>query len=585
MRGYLSNLKFSNRAPGDLVKNFLVFGLLVLFAYQVGTALLKTTYEFTLGSLARNMLPALAIGVFLAFILILDTYRYKELMLTPPHRISLKQLIFCVFTVVILGFGIPWSFLSIYGLTTFMIIFVIFIAFLLSLYFAISEKGFYAILIFLIINPFISYLEMWFTGLGSYSTIKTSFQWGPIVFSPTTVFLLVLLFASSLHFSKRKSFYSPKSSVGKAILIFFLISLFSSLLSTNPLKSLRELNLELLFPLILFFLILKNFRTEKQIKLLVCSLIGFVVLVSLVNLYFFIRGFGQRYQSVYDIYGAPLASQVDSSVWGTMIMAILPISIVSFIVSSRRMKIVLAGIIVFLLISLILSFSRTSLFASIFSFWILMMAKQSRRLGFVILFLVFLSLVFYKPILQEYILFRFQNITSFYDIFYNSSMQHRLNAWAGALNMIKDYPLLGIGTGLWGDYVHNYVSMQPVVGPNRETILGYIATPHNYYLKVATSSGIIGLVAFLYLLITLFREGIHVLRVSDNKFQYYLALGSISSLSGWMARFFTDDDFFLWIFMGPGFVFWILVAIIIKLRNLEQQPQVESANMIRSDPI
>lgn len=57
MGGFLSDSKFSNRDVGDLVKNALVFGLLVLFTSQVGIGLVKTVSGFTLGSLARNMLP------------------------------------------------------------------------------------------------------------------------------------------------------------------------------------------------------------------------------------------------------------------------------------------------------------------------------------------------------------------------------------------------------------------------------------------------------------------------------------------------------------------------------------------------
>ena len=46
MGGFLSNSKFSRRAVGDLVKNVLVFGLLVLFTSQVGIGLVKTVSRF-----------------------------------------------------------------------------------------------------------------------------------------------------------------------------------------------------------------------------------------------------------------------------------------------------------------------------------------------------------------------------------------------------------------------------------------------------------------------------------------------------------------------------------------------------------
>jgi O-antigen ligase len=89
-------------------------------------------------------------------------------------------------------------------------------------------------------------------------------------------------------------------------------------------------------------------------------------------------------------------------------------------------------------------------------------------------------------------------------------------------------------------------------------------------LEVATYSGIFGFIAWLYLLKTIFREGLYVLKNSRDKFRYFTVLGMISGIIGMLTYFLFGGKFTEGTFLGVGLMFWGIVGIIIKTKKLEE---------------
>jgi O-antigen ligase len=77
--------------------------------------------------------------------------------------------------------------------------------------------------------------------------------------------------------------------------------------------------------------------------------------------------------------------------------------------------------------------------------------------------------------------------------------QDRINLIKIAWNMIKDYPVLGVGANTFMSVVHRYTR-----GPELQDI--YLHMVHNQYLLVFAETGLVGLIAFLWFMLACFRE-------------------------------------------------------------------------------
>ena len=73
-----------------------------------------------------------------------------------------------------------------------------------------------------------------------------------------------------------------------------------------------------------------------------------------------------------------------------------------------------------------------------------------------------------------------------------SSIGYRVVFWRNALRMIRDHPILGVGTGGFQDGYRPYI--QGVPGWQGQES----GDPHNQFLKITTEQGLIGLLAFLF---------------------------------------------------------------------------------------
>ena len=72
-----------------------------------------------------------------------------------------------------------------------------------------------------------------------------------------------------------------------------------------------------------------------------------------------------------------------------------------------------------------------------------------------------------------------------------TSMGSRIIAWKNAIELIKEHPLLGVGTGGYEPAFVDHVKDQK----GQENFLHH--DPHNQFLKILAELGIVGLVIFL----------------------------------------------------------------------------------------
>ena len=175
------------------------------------------------------------------------------------------------------------------------------------------------------------------------------------------------------------------------------------------------------------------------------------------------------------------------------------------------------------------------------SFYFLKVKKWYYKIGFFILFLIFgyvltisegrtgyvafiltLPIIFYNLFPKNYLkvifvcflsVILFLNLNpvkrrihqAIYDLkkfqkdHYYSPVGLRLYMWKTTIKIFKEHPLLGGGTGCFPKYAEKF---------KPKKILPNFSQPHNSYLYLLGSFGILGLIPFLWLLYLMFKTGI-----------------------------------------------------------------------------
>jgi len=103
----------------------------------------------------------------------------------------------------------------------------------------------------------------------------------------------------------------------------------------------------------------------------------------------------------------------------------------------------------------------------------------------------------------------------------NYASLERLAFWQAALDMWRDHPWLGVGLG---NYAAAYTAYSL---PKWRMALGHA---HNYYLNIACETGLVGLLAYLFLWAAAFVQVGQAIRKSGDLFARCLAVGALGML-------------------------------------------------------
>ncbi len=140
----------------------------------------------------------------------------------------------------------------------------------------------------------------------------------------------------------------------------------------------------------------------------------------------------------------------------------------------------------------------------------------------------------------------------------DSSNNFRMNVWAAVFKMISDRPLIGIGPGN-----DAFNAIYPIYQQPRFTAL----SAYSIFLEIAVETGIIGLSAFLWLIIVTYQHGYRTLvdlRESGNKQGYWL-IASLAALAGMLAHGVVDT---VWYRPQISSLWWLSMAIVASFYQL-----------------
>jgi putative inorganic carbon (hco3(-)) transporter len=125
----------------------------------------------------------------------------------------------------------------------------------------------------------------------------------------------------------------------------------------------------------------------------------------------------------------------------------------------------------------------------------------------------------------------------------------RLLTWASAWRMLLDHPLLGIGLDQFVVYYPQYID--PSLANTNEINTAY---PHNLFLDIALRMGLLGLIAFGWLVASMVRN----LRRQASVVSGHLQVGIFAALVAALMHGLVDS-FYFW--PDLAFAFWFFIAV------------------------
>jgi O-antigen ligase len=148
---------------------------------------------------------------------------------------------------------------------------------------------------------------------------------------------------------------------------------------------------------------------------------------------------------------------------------------------------------------------------------------------------------------------------------HTNTATQRLHVWSSSLRMIRDHPILGVGPD---NFLHYYA---PTTGPYLPCAhgLGYMESaasrepclshPHDEILDFWLSTGVAGLVAFLWLEVTFWRGALYAWRVCPAPGARPIMAGAMAVMAASLAHGLVDNSYFL---IDLSVAFWLLCAMV-----------------------
>lgn len=199
---------------------------------------------------------------------------------------------------------------------------------------------------------------------------------------------------------------------------------------------------------------------------------------------------------------------------------------------------------IFTLVSIYLTYSRSALIMLLVSIFIFSSLIKKRKWTFLI---IGVSILF---ILFSWKNFYIENINLFRIV----SAEARIDSAKIALEIIKNNPVFGVGFNTYRYAQVNYGFRDAVGSRSSHADAG----TDNSFLFVASTTGIVGLILYLNLLVAILKRAFESYKqYKDKNFQKYMGLIIVASMGGIIANsFFVNSLFYsfaiiwLWILLG-----------------------------------
>lgn len=421
-------------------------------------------------------------------------------------------------------------------------------------------------------------LAITLASLSLVNRLKTLYylDFGYAVVTAETVFILLLLCAWLIRVGTRHRI--ERFKVYLVMPAFFLLfsgvlSLFSSL---DIRVSLRLLIAGVIEPIVLFYLIINNLKGIRQVKIVVYALIASAVLATGYGLW---QIFSEAIAGNFFVYRI-VSVFYSPAIFGEILLLSFPLVVVTRISLQKPERV--AGVLLdvvlgCMIVALLMTITRSAWLGLLVSLAILlfngeMRSYLCRRVLIVSIVLIFLAIQSGAASELLWLLELFQrrpaSLSDFADP--TTSIGERIFAWQTALVMIMDNPI-GIALGMFRQ-----------IWPTYQPFSAGLDAAHNLLLDIGVEMGLVGLTAFIWIVINSVRIGIILVRKSADTYVKRLGLGILSGLAGYFAHALSggaelahNDLNVIGVPLGSPIstgmlVFWSLLGCLFILRESEK---------------
>ena len=307
-------------------------------------------------------------------------------------------------------------------------------------------------------------------------------------------------------------------------------------------------------------------QETEHLKIGVYAFIGSGVIVALINLYQIytnpeILAFNYLKQGVRIIRST--GAENDPNVFASNFFTPILICVAWIGTTTKKwFRLVLFGFAGVMLASVLLSYSRSawvSLFVGILTIQLFQRKNPILLYGAIALFVVFLI----SPTVQNLVLSLWDRIVGLFVGGGDDSTKFRVVLAMGALTMIADSYLLGVGFQGFSTYFQ-------YLYPPQET--QWIFEPHNDFYMVFAELGLLGFLLFVVIMYLIYRQALESMqwfrRIHENAWIQAVGLGFLASFVSYMvfAQFISG--------LMLNSLFMILVALIFSLSKFTDQSRI-----------
>lgn len=396
----------------------------------------------------------------------------------------------------------------------------------------------------------------------------------PILFGILVLFVLKIIHERKFN---REILLHP---VTMAIVLNLFWLLITSMTSTMPVVSFKFLLGRIWFLVAFYLLLAKIFSGGKKMETFVwLYMIAFLIVIF----YSIFRhaGYGLLNKEAAHFVVIPFYN--DHTSYGAAIAMYLPFITLFAISREYSQKIRLASLVVsaILLLAFVLSYGRAAWLSMMVALVVWGVIKLKIRFQPIFIsVIVLLALLF--TFQSELVMYLERNsdesssnltehFSSMTNISSDASNLERINRWGCAIRMFKERPVFGYGPGT---YMFKYASYQlkkdrTIISTNA----GDGGNAHSEYLGPLAESGVMGLVTFLILIITVLHTAIHTWsRLNDRRLKG-LVLAAIVALTtyyvhGFLNNFLDTDKL--------SVPFWGFTAMIVAIDILSKKQIIEA---------
>ncbi len=360
------------------------------------------------------------------------------------------------------------------------------------------------------------------------------------------IFMCSVLLGMAFYFYiiRKTAFQIPQSflvrsvyALGIAFAAWSIISMFSAI---NYREGYYEVSRHLMNIILLFFVMITISKEETQVLKLCKVLVVVSIFQSFVGI---LQYYDLAFTQLPGANAKPYGLMSNRNLFGSAQALLLPFVIYVFYKAAKSWKLISAGAIICIIISLLISQTRSAWIAAAAIFLIslilvLIFSPINRKkwiIGFISTMLCIAATVLLVLVtdsegtLKESLKERSKTFTQTSDQNTKSvaNVQERIKIWNKTIRLIKDKPITGAGPGNWKINVAAYGSdglawRYGRFGPDR---------PHNVYLLIASETGIPGAVLYFGMWVLIAIVAFNVIYKPQSEDQRILIILMLSGIA------------------------------------------------------